>query len=289
MTRSRLATIYNDKSVLENYHCCRVFELLEIGDCNIISSLSSEEYKKFRRIAIDVILGTDMSSHFDIAAKFLGHVESNKGFNEPEAKLMLSCILVHAADISNVAKPFEISKKWSDRVFEEFLNQGDLEKANAMTISPYMDRNNTNQAKMNIGFSGNKEIFIMFVLDFVCRPLFVALASFSPHLKEFVENIDKNREKWMTMKESDLAIPQPSGAYLQYYSGKQAPIYKSLFLPSHQPPSHQGLVHSTSYTDVHQRNFPFSPTSGKVPQKTLEKNPSLKSKSSLKLNFEKFK
>ena len=32
-------------------------------------------------------------------------------------------VILHAADISNVAKPFQISKEWADRVFEEFLNQ----------------------------------------------------------------------------------------------------------------------------------------------------------------------
>ena len=37
--------------------------------------------------------------------------------------------LLHAADISNPAKQWEISKKWSDLVVQEFYEQGDREKA----------------------------------------------------------------------------------------------------------------------------------------------------------------
>ncbi len=57
--------------------------------------------------------------------------------------------------MSNPAKPWNIAKKWAENVFEEFLNQGDIEKQNGFTISPYMDRNNTDQVKMAVSFIGN--------------------------------------------------------------------------------------------------------------------------------------
>lgn len=62
--------------------------------------------------------------------------------------------VIHCADISNVTKPYEISKKWADLVFEEFLRQGDMERERDMPISPYMDRNNTDQIRMTINFIG---------------------------------------------------------------------------------------------------------------------------------------
>ncbi len=55
----------------------------------------------------------------------LEQVESKRDFRfgETEDRLMILSVLLHAADISNVSKPYNISKQWSDRVFEEFLNQ----------------------------------------------------------------------------------------------------------------------------------------------------------------------
>jgi hypothetical protein len=69
-------------------------------------------------------------------------------------------IMLHCADINNVAKPWTLSKKWSDLVTSEFYLQGDLEKAQKMPASPFMDRDTGNQAQMTINF-----------IDFIAAPL----------------------------------------------------------------------------------------------------------------------
>ena len=63
-THSKLATLYNDISVLENHHCATLFFLLEDEDCNIFSTFTSEEFNRMRKYLIDDILYTDMSKHF---------------------------------------------------------------------------------------------------------------------------------------------------------------------------------------------------------------------------------
>ena len=43
-------------------------------------------------------------------------------------RLVLIKSFLHAADISNQCKSWDVCKVWSDAILEEFFNQGDLEK-----------------------------------------------------------------------------------------------------------------------------------------------------------------
>ena len=60
--------------------------------------------------------------------------------------------LVHASDINNVSRPFDIAKDWAERTVKEFFNQGDKERALGLEISMLCDRHTTNFAKSQIGF-----------------------------------------------------------------------------------------------------------------------------------------
>ena len=44
-------------------------------------------------------------------------------------KAYLMKALVHAADIGNPTRPFEIARKWAENIVSEFFDQGDREKA----------------------------------------------------------------------------------------------------------------------------------------------------------------
>ena len=43
---------------------CRDFRLMKDESSNILENLSREEYMEFRSLVIDMVLATDMSSHF---------------------------------------------------------------------------------------------------------------------------------------------------------------------------------------------------------------------------------
>ena len=60
--------------------------------------------------------------------------------------------LFHLADISNPSKPWTLCQKWTDLLFIEFFNQGDLERSQGLPISYLMDRTTVNIAKSQIGF-----------------------------------------------------------------------------------------------------------------------------------------
>ena len=95
--------------------------------------------------------------------------------------------LVHAADIGNPTKPFEIAKKWAENVVMEFFDQGDKERAQGFEISMLCDRYTTNFAKSQIGF-----------LNFVIHPYFSILASVIPKMEILTKEITTNVEIYKT-------------------------------------------------------------------------------------------
>ena len=66
---------------------------------------------------------------------------------EGKNKAYLLKALVHAADIGNPTRPFEIAKKWGINIVKEFFHQGDREKALGLEISFGCDRIISNFAK----------------------------------------------------------------------------------------------------------------------------------------------
>ena len=95
-------------------------------------------------------------------------------------------MLVHSADISNPAKPIELSKVWQSRVTEEFFLQGDRERDAGMPVSAMMDRNSVNPCKSQLGF-----------IDFVVLPICEVWADLVPELrKTTLACCRENREYW---------------------------------------------------------------------------------------------
>lgn len=119
-----MALHYNDKSVLENFHASSTFTLLrEIG---MLKAMPIEDRSQFRRVVTDVILATDMAFHLDWVNKFrvrVGQLDKSK----TEDRILLMCIAIKCADISNVCKPKEVYLRWTDALIKEvsvhsFLN-----------------------------------------------------------------------------------------------------------------------------------------------------------------------
>eukprot|EP01125_Pyxidicula_operculata_P013234 TRINITY_DN4375_c0_g1_i1.p1 TRINITY_DN4375_c0_g1~~TRINITY_DN4375_c0_g1_i1.p1 ORF type:complete len:542 (-),score=97.05 TRINITY_DN4375_c0_g1_i1:227-1852(-) len=123
-TESDLAITYNDQSVLENHHCATAFKLLK--RFNILCGLSKEDKVKFRKLMVSCILATDLSKHMKTLADFESLLDSNQGKIDPsneEHRSLLTMMLIKGADLSNPAKPFNISQYWAQMVQEEFFRQ----------------------------------------------------------------------------------------------------------------------------------------------------------------------
>lgn len=100
-----LAQLYNDRSVLESFHCAAYSQILRRY------WPAAFEDGKMRNLMISSILATDMGLHFDYMKK-LGDVQeklhdkdSTEGWNgrQLEEQKSLACaLLIKCADISNV-------------------------------------------------------------------------------------------------------------------------------------------------------------------------------------------
>jgi hypothetical protein len=86
-----------------------------------------------------------------------------------------------------------IFKIWSDRVIEEFFNQGDLEKKMGLPPTPNMDRETTKQAELSVNF-----------VDFIVGPFFMALTSLLPKVHLCCELMRDNRAEWCRRIETDI-------------------------------------------------------------------------------------
>jgi len=102
-----------------------------------------------RKDILENILCTDMTKHGAIQNEIktlCDTVPADRSLDGKSKRHLLKA-LVHASDINNVTRPFDIAKEWGVRCVKEFFHQGDKEKALNLEISMLCDRHTTNFAK----------------------------------------------------------------------------------------------------------------------------------------------
>jgi hypothetical protein len=67
--KHELAIRHNDRSPLENMHCTVLYEIASKENMNIFINLTDKEWRDVRKMIITIILGTDMSHHFEQISK----------------------------------------------------------------------------------------------------------------------------------------------------------------------------------------------------------------------------
>ena len=119
-----IAIQYNDSSVLENFHTAVAFNLMRKEDTAVLALLSSDQRRHIREMMITMILGTDMAKHLALCADFEKRIQDGVMDMEDDGQAILALqVVVHAADISNPAKPWPLYKEWTSRIVTEFFAQ----------------------------------------------------------------------------------------------------------------------------------------------------------------------
>ncbi|TPX67013.1 hypothetical protein CcCBS67573_g07651 [Chytriomyces confervae] len=183
------AILYNDKSILENHHLATAFSFMSRTDLDFLGQLPRAEFKNIRETVIEMVLATDLSQHFGLLASFKNKIAQTFDPKEcREDRVILLKILMKCADVSNPTKEWPIYFPWCERVQEEFMRQGDLEKSLNLPVSPFMDRENINVPSSQIGF-----------MDYVLLPLFEAVNKYIevPHI---LGSLQANREHWVKLR-----------------------------------------------------------------------------------------
>ncbi|XP_049512439.1 cGMP-inhibited 3',5'-cyclic phosphodiesterase A isoform X2 [Dermacentor silvarum] len=151
------AVLYNDRSVLENYHAASAWTLfLSESNFNFLVHLDKAEFKRFRFLVIECILATDLKRHFEILAEFNAKANDTDApgidWNNETDRLLVMEMAIKLADINGPCKRHDIHVQWTYRIAEEFYEQGDEEATLGMQVSPFMDRCNPQLAKLQESF-----------------------------------------------------------------------------------------------------------------------------------------
>ena len=185
-----LAIRYNDKSVLENHHLAAAFALLQNDDRNIFKGLNKDAYKKTRIKIINIVLATDFSRHFADISKFQAKF-SEGVVDDEESRILCMEMMMHACDISNPSRPWDLCYSWAEKVMEEFFLQGDKERSLGLPISQLCDRLTVNVPKSQVGF-----------MDLFVEPTFTALALVVPAVDKILLILKQNKKTWQEKKDN---------------------------------------------------------------------------------------
>lgn len=230
-TRSNLALRYSDRSVLENFHASLAFETMRDNqEANWFDMLNAKFQPDTTQKAVDLqfymrkgitemILMTDTTKH-DYLLKLLNDtftadlprdsgsagdarsasrkrseiqlIELQQKENY-ENKHALMQVLLHAADISNPARPRETALYFTRRVLLEFWAQGDEERRLGLEVSPLCDRA-AGMASVPAGQIG--------FTTYVVQPLFKDLSLLIREVGDAVRGLETNVKWWQKKKEA---------------------------------------------------------------------------------------
>ena len=99
---------------------------------------------------------------------------------------------MHAADVSTQTRTFDIAVEWTKLLFEEFFNQGDIEKEKGLPISFLCDRETTQIPQSQPGF-----------VNFILAPLFSTVSEVMPEVNQLELNAKNNAEQWKAYEETE--------------------------------------------------------------------------------------
>ncbi|KAL2085187.1 hypothetical protein ACEWY4_018507 [Coilia grayii] len=199
-TNHYLAVLYRNTSVLENHHWRSVVGLLR--ETGLFSHLPAEDGLNMESQLGSLILATDISRQNEYLSKFRTHLDhddlclGNGAHRHFILQMALKC-----ADICNPCRPWELSKQWSEKVTQEFFQQGEVEKKHNLEVSPLCDSQANTMGDIQIGF-----------MTYVVEPLFAEWARFSDTRlsQTMLGHLGLNKASWNGLRPvGSLDEPEP--------------------------------------------------------------------------------
>ncbi|GIY50613.1 probable 3',5'-cyclic phosphodiesterase pde-5 [Caerostris darwini] len=171
---SPLAAIYST-SVLEHHHFNMTVSILQM--------LNNIKH---------CILATDLALFFPNKANLAAIVEEGKfDFDNTEHRLLLQAVTMTACDLCGSTKSWDQQKEIVKVIFEEFYDQGDVEKSQGRQPLPVMDRSRMDeQPDSQVNF-----------LEGICIPCYELLYTLIPETKPMLDGCRKNLSIWENLAE----------------------------------------------------------------------------------------
>uniref|UniRef100_A0A3B5LPC9 Phosphodiesterase n=1 Tax=Xiphophorus couchianus TaxID=32473 RepID=A0A3B5LPC9_9TELE len=208
-----LATLYRNTSVLENHHWKSAVGLLR--ETGLFSHLPPEDSMNMERELGSLILATDISRQNDYLSRFRTHLDQESlGLSNASHRHFVLQMALKCADICNPCRPWELSKQWSEKVTEEFFEQGDIEKKHKLQVSPLCDRETNTVGNIQIGF-----------MTYVAEPLFGEWARFSDTRlsQTMLGHMGLNKASWGGLQAEQTAISEETETSARGSRSKEIP------------------------------------------------------------------
>eukprot|EP01061_Rhynchopus_euleeides_P019169 TRINITY_DN31540_c0_g1_i2.p1 TRINITY_DN31540_c0_g1~~TRINITY_DN31540_c0_g1_i2.p1 ORF type:complete len:607 (+),score=264.05 TRINITY_DN31540_c0_g1_i2:106-1926(+) len=180
-----LATLFNDRSILENIHVSSVFELMKMEKFNILQGFSDDQKRDIRETLVEMVLATDMGLHAKILGTFKRRLVEDHDFKKKDDIRLALSMAVKMADISNCGRDQKLYLGWCNQIADEFYMQGDRERNLGFPCSPFMDRYSPAMAKGQIAF-----------MNYIVVPLFECISEFLPDMHFSVDLTEENKAHW---------------------------------------------------------------------------------------------
>ena len=107
---------------------------------------------------------TDISKHLSLLTELKTKLGNNFPMEAIKDRTLIISLTLRTASAFKVIRDRNTFFKWMNKMFEEFYEQGDMEKTLELPISKFMDRENSNKEKAFAKY-----------LSVVCKPLFVTV------------------------------------------------------------------------------------------------------------------
>ncbi|KAL1311716.1 hypothetical protein AAFC00_001816 [Neodothiora populina] len=188
-----LAQLYNDRSVLEAFHCAAYSQILRRFWPGAFADTA------MRKLMINSILATDMGLHFKYMVD-MGNLQGRLAASDnaidgwtpkalEETRDLCCGLLIKCADISNVARKYDIAAQWAAILTDEFSNQGAMEKELDLPTCLFggpPDRDDViKMAESQIGF-----------MNIFAGPLFEGMTHILPAMSFGIKEMGANRLVW---------------------------------------------------------------------------------------------
>eukprot|EP01053_Blabericola_migrator_P006285 Blabericola_migrator_1__6284@NODE_316_length_9900_cov_121_130174_g26_i2_p3_GENE_NODE_316_length_9900_cov_121_130174_g26_i2NODE_316_length_9900_cov_121_130174_g26_i2_p3_ORF_typecomplete_len351_score65_38PDEase_I/PF00233_19/1_5e41_NODE_316_length_9900_cov_121_130174_g26_i287689820 len=126
-----LALLYNDKSVLENYHCASLLWLLQQRQSNVLDAANSSVKRELRKQIIMSVLWTDLMEHFVVLKSFkhtlcdkYGQLRGTSMMHPADLRHGIFAMTLKLADLAYMAmEPVQIALQWAMDYYQEVFIQ----------------------------------------------------------------------------------------------------------------------------------------------------------------------
>lgn len=255
-----LAQLYNDRSVLESFHCAAYSQILRRYWPGAFEDVA------MRKLMINSILATDMGLHFKYMAD-LGNLQEKLAHNNggidgwspkvlEEYRDLICGLLIKCADISNVARRFKTAVQWAAILTDEFSNQGQMEQELSLPTclfgGPPVRDDIIKLGESQIGF-----------MNIFARPLFESVADILPNMRFSVNEIIENKVVWQKKIEEakERLLPKLDGAVgTSILDQARSPLSTSrVDVSDPKPPAPQRTESNSSSVKAPRSTFPPPP------------------------------